>query len=294
MKFDRQARRRLWSLAMTILAGLCALVVLVPFASIIYEAAIFGAPELSLSYLTSPLPLPCSPVAGVTCPTGGIAPAIEGTLILVGLAALISVPVGVAAAVFAVEYRGKFLGSAISFLADVLTGVPSIIAGVFIYSYFVIYDPSIVFSVISGSLALAVIMIPIVTRTCEEALRIVPNALREAALALGMPRWRATLQIVVVTALPGLLTGILLAVMRAAGEAAPLLFTAFGSRIGFEGFNNPINALPLLIYNFAESPYRNWIDSAWGAALVLIMLILLVSLLSRRVTQGLVRRMRGG
>jgi phosphate transport system permease protein len=293
MKFDRATRRKLWSHSMTVLAGLCALVVLIPLASVIYQAATVGGSVLSISFLTSSPALPCSPTPGIQCQTGGIAPAIQGTLILVGLAALISVPAGVAAAIFAVEYRGRFLGLAISFTADVLTGVPSIIAGVVIYAYFVLYDPSIVYSVITGSLALSVIMIPIVTRTCEEALSTVPNSLREAALALGIPKWRTTLQIVLVTALPGVLTGILLSVMRAAGEAAPLLFTAFGSRLGFQGLNNPIEALPLLIYNFAESPYHNWIVLAWGAALVLIIMILLVSIVSRLVVDRMVRRIRG-
>ena len=278
---------------MTVLAGLCCLVVLIPLASVIYQAAIVGGPALSFSFLTSPPPLPCTPNPGSTCASGGIAPAIQGTLILVGLAALISVPVGVAAAVFAVEYRGRFLGLAISFTADVLTGVPSVIAGVVVYAYFVLYDPSIVYSTITGSLALSIIMIPIVTRTCEEALRTVPNSLREAALALGVPKWRTTLQVVLVTALPGVVTGVLLSVMRAAGEAAPLIFTAFGTRLGFQGFNNPIEALPLLIYNFAESPYHNWIVLAWGAALVLIVMILLVSIASRLVIDRMVRRIRG-
>ncbi|MCI4365373.1 MAG: phosphate ABC transporter permease PstA [Thermoplasmata archaeon] len=294
MKFDRSARRKLWSHTMTVLAGLCALVALIPLGSVIYQAVLLGGPVLSLSFLTSNPPLPCTPSVGTSCAVGGIGSAIQGTLVLVGLAAAISVPIGLAAAIFAVEYRGRFLGLAISFTADVLTGVPSIIAGVFIYAYFVIYDPSIVFSALTGSLALSVIMVPIVTRTCEEALRTVPHSLREAALALGIPKWRTTLQIVLMTALPAVLTGILLSVMRASGEAAPLLFTAFGSRLGFQGFNNPINALPLLIYNFAESPYKNWIDLAWGAALILIILILIASVLSRLVVGRMVRRMRGG
>jgi phosphate transport system permease protein len=294
MKFDRHGRRQLWSHTMTVLAGLCALVALVPLASVIYQAVLAGGPVLSLSFLISPPPQPCGGVSGAQCQVGGIGSAIQGTLIVVGMAAAISVPIGLAAAVFAVEYRGRFLGFVISFTADVLTGVPSIIAGVFIYALFVLYDPPIVFSFISGSLALAVIMIPIVTRTCEEALRTVPNALREAALALGIPKWRTTLQIVLMTALPAVLTGILLSVMRAAGEAAPLLFTLFGSRLGFQGFDKPGNALPLLIYNFAESPYPNWIALAWGAALVLIAMILVASVLSRWALQRMVRRMRGG
>ncbi len=279
---------------MTVLAGLCALVALIPLASVVFQAATLGGPVLSISFLTQNPPLPCTPQPGIPCATGGVGSAIQGTLILVGLATAISVPVGLGAAIYAVEFRSRFLGLAISFTADVLTGVPSIIAGVFIYAYFVIYDPSIVFSTITGALALSVIMIPIVTRTCEEALRTVPHAVREAALALGISRWRTTLQIVVTTALPAIVTGILLSVMRASGEAAPLLFTAFGSRLGFQGFNNPINALPLLIYNFAESPYHNWIDLAWGAALILIILILITSVISRLVVQRMVHRMQGG
>ncbi|HLM91941.1 MAG TPA: phosphate ABC transporter permease PstA [Thermoplasmata archaeon] len=294
MTFDRATRRKLWSHTMTVLAGLCALVALIPLASVVFQAATLGGPVLSISFLTQNPPLPCTPQPGIPCATGGVGSAIQGTLILVGLATAISVPVGLGAAIYAVEFRSRFLGLAISFTADVLTGVPSIIAGVFIYAYFVIYDPSIVFSTITGALALSVIMIPIVTRTCEEALRTVPHAVREAALALGISRWRTTLQIVVTTALPAIVTGILLSVMRASGEAAPLLFTAFGSRLGFQGFNNPINALPLLIYNFAESPYHNWIDLAWGAALILIILILITSVISRLVVQRMVHRMQGG
>jgi len=294
MKFDRTARRKIWSLVVTVLTAACVVAILIPLGDIIYQAALLGGPVLSFSVLTSNLPQPCSvPVNGVPCQVGGIGPALEGTGLVVSLAALVSVPIGLAAAIFASEYRGRFLGSAISFTADVLTGVPSVIAGVFIYAYFVIYDPLIVFSVITGTLALSVIMIPIVTRTCEEALRTVPHSVREAALALGIPKWRTTLQIVVVAALPAILTGILLSVMRAAGEAAPLLFTLFGSRLGFQGFNNPMDALPLLIYNFAESPYQNWIHLAWAAALILIILVLVASVLSRLTIQRLVRRMRG-
>jgi phosphate transport system permease protein len=286
-------RRKAWNLALTVLMGACVLVVLIPLASIIYEAASIGGPVLSPTFLTAGPPGPCSPGPGVACSVGGIGPAIQGTVILVALAAAIAVPIGLGAAILASEYRTRLLGRAISFTADVLTGVPSVIAGVFIYAYFVLYDPSIVFSTLTGSLALSVIMIPIVTRTTEEALRTVPNSIREAALALGISKWRATLQIVFITALPGVLTGALLSVMRGAGEAAPLLFTAFGARVFYQGLDKPINALPLLIFNFAESPYQNWIDLAWGAALLLILLILVVNVLSRLVIQRMVRRMRG-
>jgi phosphate transport system permease protein len=291
---DRLVRRKVWNYILTGLMGLCVVAVLYPLASIIYQAFSIGGPVLSVSFLTASPPVPCSSINGITCPVGGIGPAIQGTLVLIGLSAAISVPIGLGAAILASEYRGRFLGLAISFTADVLTGMPSIIAGVTIYAYFVIYDPAIVFSALTGSLALSIIMIPIVTRTTEEALRVVPQDLREASLALGLPKWRSTLQITVATALPGILTGILLAVMRASGEAAPLLFTAFGSRLGYEGLNKPVEALPLLIYNFAFSPYSNWIHLAWAAALVLILLILITNVLSRLTIARMVRRMRGG
>jgi phosphate transport system permease protein len=274
--------------------GLSVVAILYPLASIVYEAAVRGAPALSPSFFTASPAGPCTPHAGAPCQIGGIGPAIQGTLVLVGLAAAISVPIGLAAAILASEYRGRYLGRVISFMADVLTGLPSIIAGVTVYAYFVIYDPSIVFSALTGSLALSIIMIPIVTRATEEALRVVPQDIREAGLALGIPKWRATVSIVLPTALPGVVTGILLAVMRAAGEAAPLLFTAFGSRLGFIGLDKPVEAMPLLIYNFAESPYQNWNELAWAAALVLILLLLVTSVLSRLTIQRMVRRMRGG
>ncbi len=293
MSRDHLARRKLWSHIVTVLAGLTVIAVLLPLVSIIYEAFSQGASVISFSFLVSNPPLPCSNIAGVTCPVGGIGPALQGTIILISIAGTISITIGIAAAVYAVEYPGKWFGRAISFTADVLTGLPSIIAGLVIYSYLVLYYPQIVFSAISGTLALSIIMIPIVTRTCEEALRTVPQSVREAALALGIPKWRTNLQIVLVTALPGVLTGALLAVMRGAGEAAPLLFTAFGSPVPYQGLNQPIAALPLMIYEFALSPYSNWIALAWGAVLILVLLILVTSILSRLVILRMTRRMKG-
>ncbi|MFZ0699093.1 MAG: phosphate ABC transporter permease PstA [Thermoplasmata archaeon] len=293
MSGDHLVRRKVWSHLITILAGLTVIAVLVPLASIIYEAFLQGGAVLSFSFLVSNPPLPCSNIPGSNCAVGGIGPALQGTIILVAIAGAISIVIGVAAAIFAVEYPTRGLGRAISFTADVLTGLPSIIAGLVIYSYLVLYYPQIVFSAISGTLALSIIMIPIVTRTCEEALRTVPHSVREAALALGIPKWRASLQIVLIAALPGVLTGALLAVMRGAGEAAPLLFTAFGSSVGFQGLNQPIAAVPLMIYEFALSPYSNWVALAWGAALVLIILILVTSVISRLVILRMTRRMKG-
>jgi phosphate transport system permease protein len=291
MTFDRLARRKIFSHVVTVLGGLAVLVVLIPLASVIYTAASRGGSLLlnPAFYVKLP-PLPCSTIA---CQTVGIGPAIQGTLILLGLSGAISTAIGVSAAIFASEYRTHGLGQAISFTADVLTGVPSIIMGVFIYSYFALYDPRLAFSALTGTLALSILMIPIVIRTTEEALRTVPNSLREAALALGMSKWRTTVRIVLATAFPGILTGILLAIMRAAGEAAPLLFTAFGSRLFFSGVNHPVAALPLLIFEFAESSYSNWIAVAWGATLFLIILVLAANVLSRLSIQRMVRRMGG-
>ncbi|HZY92129.1 MAG TPA: phosphate ABC transporter permease PstA [Thermoplasmata archaeon] len=295
MKPYGRMRRKLVSYVMTALAGLSVVIILLPLSSILYTAAVRGGAAISPGFFVNSPADPCSPRPGVTCQIGGIAPAIEGTLILIGLAALIAVPIGISAAVFIVEYgRGRPLGRVISTTADVLSGVPSIVAGAFVYSLLVVYDPGIAFSALSGSLALSVLMIPVVTRTSEEALRTVPNSMREAALALGISKWKATLRIVLITALPGVVTGILLSVARAAGEAAPLLLTAFGSAHGFEGFNQPVDAMPLLIFNFATSPYSNWQTLAWGAALVLILLVLGMSLLSRLVIRRMTVRLRGG
>jgi phosphate transport system permease protein len=293
MKFDRAVRRKLFSHGMTVASGLAIVVIMIPLASVIYEAVVLGGSVFNVAFFTQGIPYPCSPRAGVTCQQGGIAPAIQGTFILVGLASLFSVPLGVGAAIFAVEY-GTERGTAriISTAADVLAGVPSIVVGAFIYALVIIYEPTIVFSALSGSLALAVIMVPIVTRTTEEALRTVPNSVREAALALGISRWKTSVRIVLVSALPGVLTGVLLAVARAAGEAAPLLLVCNGLR-AYTGLNNIVAAVPIMMYTFATTPYQNWINLAWGGALFLLVLILGLSLASRLVLNRMARRLRG-
>ncbi|MGD1098829.1 MAG: phosphate ABC transporter permease PstA [Thermoplasmata archaeon] len=290
-KFDRYARRKLLSQIIAVLTGLCVLAVLYPLVSIVYESFLQGGAVLfQAQFLTSEAPNACS---AISCKTVGIGPAVQGTLIVVGLAAAISVPVGILAAIFASEYRARGLGRAVSFIADVLTGVPSIIMGAFIYGYFVIYYPQIALSFYTGALALSAIMIPIVVRTTEEALRVVPNSIREAALALGISKWKATLRIVLVASLPGVATGVLLAVMRAAGEAAPLLFTLGYSTLWFQGFNHPGANLPILIYTFALSPYSNQVKVAWGATLFLLILILVVNVISRLAIHRMRVRMGG-
>jgi phosphate transport system permease protein len=293
MKFDRAVRRKLFSHGMTVASGLAIVAIMAPLISVIYEAAVLGGSVFNVAFFTQGLPYPCSPRAGVTCAQGGMAPAIEGTFILIGTASLFSVPLGVGAAIFAVEYGGeRSVARIIGMAADVLSGVPSIVAGVFIYALVLLYEPTLAFSAISGSLALAVIMVPIVTRTTEEALRTVPNSVREAALALGISRWKTSVRIVLVTALPGVLTGALLAVARAAGEAAPLLLLDNGLR-GFQGYNYTVASVPFEVYFFATTSEQNWINLAWGGALFLLVMILGLSLASRFVLNRLARRVRG-
>lgn len=293
---DRTLRRKLVNWIVTALTFGCVLAVLFPLADIVYTSFLKGGGVLfQARFITATPPTPCS---AISCSTVGIGPEIEGTLVMVAIAAAIAIPVGVLAAIFAAEYRGRGLGKAISFTADVLTGVPSIIVGAFVYTYFVIYAPTIALSpklVIpsawAGSLALAIIMIPIVTRTTQEALSVVPEAMREAALALGISKWKSTTRIILIASLPGTLTGILLAVMRAAGEAAPLLFTAAGSNYYLTGLNTPTGALPLIIYYFALSPASNWKEIAWGATLFLLIIVLVVNVVSRMMIQRVARRM---
>jgi phosphate transport system permease protein len=218
------------------------------------------------------------------CSVGGIGPAIQGTLVLVGIGSLVSVPVGLLAGVYLSEYgRGRRLGTAASFFADVMTGFPSILLGLFVFVLFLRLDPNFTFSAVSGGLALSLLMVPIVARTAEEALRAVPNDVREAALALGFPKHRTTLRVVLGSARVGLVTGILLAVARAGGETAALIMTAFNSTTWFTRLGQPVAALPLYIYDYGLFDYPNWQEDAWGAALVLLLIMLTISLAARLV-----------
>ncbi len=295
MKFDRALRRKIFSHSMTVLSGLAIVAILVPLAAVIYEAAVLGGSVFNVAFFTQGIPYPCSPHPGATCQQGGIAPAIQGSFIMMGIASLISVPLGIGAAIFAVEYGAhRPWARAIGMAADVLAGVPAIVAGVFIYALLVIYDPTISFSALAGGLALSIIMVPIVTRTTEEALRVVPNSVREAALALGISRWKTSIRIVLVAALPGVLTGVLLAFARALGDAAALLIVDGGGLYGFRGFNQQVAAVPIWMFTFATSPYKNWVTLAWGAGLFLILLVLALSVVSRLVLDRMTKKMRGG
>jgi phosphate transport system permease protein len=206
---------------------------------------------------------------------GGIAPAILGTLIMLGVAALIAIPIGVATAIFIVEYGETKLATAVRFAVELLAELPSIVVGIFIWALVVRNLTG--YSGFAGSLALAVIMIPIIARSVEEILKLVPDTLREAALALGTPRWKVVLFIVIPTVLPGLLTSIMLAVARAAGETAPLLLTSLGNSFFNFDLRRPMAAMPLQIYSYAIAPYDDWHKKAWGATLLLIALVGIIS-----------------
>src|ERR1044071_2002272 len=210
---------------------------------------------------------------------GGIANSIVGSMKLIGLAGLIGVPIGVLGAVYLAEFGNNKTGFVIRYCADVVNGVPSIVVGIFAYTLVVL--PMRHFSALSGSIALAIILIPLVLRNTEEFIRLVPISIREAALALGVPQWKMILRVVLPTASRGILTGAILAISRIAGETAPLIFTAFGNRFWDDGWLHPIAALPLTIYTYAISPYEDWHNQAWAAAAILILVVLLGNILAR-------------
>jgi phosphate transport system permease protein len=213
-----------------------------------------------------------------------VANAIVGSLIMIGIAVCVGLPVGIAGGVYLAESRDRRLPWVVRFIADVLNGVPSIVVGIFVYTLVVL--PMRRFSALAGGLALGFILIPIVLRTTEEMVRLVPNALREAGLGLGIQRWRVSMRIVLPAARAGILTGVMVAVARIAGETAPLLFTALGNRFWHQGLDQPIAALPLQIYAYAIAPYDDWHRQAWAGALVLITLVFLASLAARVATRG--------
>jgi phosphate transport system permease protein len=212
-----------------------------------------------------------------------MANAIVGTLMLVGIASVVGLPVGIGAGLYLAERRSAPLASAVRFLADVLNGLPSIVMGIFAWELLV--RPVGHFSALAGGVALGAMMIPMVTRTTEEMVRLVPISLREAALALGYTRWRTSLSIVLRTAMGGIVTGALVAVARLAGETAPLLFTAFGNQFWSTSLREPIAALPLQIFTYAISPYDDWHAQAWAGAIVLVGIVLVISTIARVATR---------
>ncbi len=258
------------------LTVLAVVLALLPLCLILFDLVVKGASSLSLDFFTR-LPVP----AGET--GGGVKHAILGTLIIVGVAALLGLPIGIGAGIYCAEYPGTRLASVSRFLSDVMNGTPSIVVGVFAWTLIVARQKH--FSALAGSAALAMLLIPMVMRTTEELVKLVPHSLREAALALGYARWRTSLAIVLRTALPGIVTGALVAIARIAGETAPLLFTALGSQFLSFDLNQPMAALPLVVFAYAIGPYDEWHRLAWAAALVLILLVLLLSLAARLATR---------
>jgi phosphate transport system permease protein len=269
---SRRTLRRLVSNAMVGLMVLAVVTALLPLFFILFDLVVQGAGSLSLEFFTrTPAP------AGES--GGGVAHAIVGTLLIVGAASLIGLPLGIAAGIYCAEYPGSRLTWITRFVADVLNGTPSIVVGVFAWAWIVATQKH--FSGLAGSAALAMLMIPMVLRTTEEMIKLVPNSLREAALALGYPRWRTSLSIVVRTTMPGIVTGSLLAVARIAGETAPLLFTALGSQYLSFDLDQPMAALPLTVFTYATGPFDQWHRYAWAAALVLILVVFVLSLGAR-------------
>ena len=276
MKSNNHLRRKFVNGLMQAVTCVCALLVVVPLCLVFYHVLKSGVGALNWAFFTQ-LPKPVGESGG------GMANAIVGTFELLGLAAVLGVPIGVLGGIFLSEYGSVRLNWAIRFGADVLNGVPSIIWGMVVYALVVV--PWKRFSALAGGIVLGMMMIPLIMRTTEEVLRLVPGGYREAALALGIAHWRAVLQIVVRTALKGIVTGILLAFARVAGETAPLLFTAFGNRFWNHHLSDPIAALPLQIFSYAISPYEDWHRQAWAGALVLLLFVAVINVSVRVLTR---------
>lgn len=280
----RDRWRRAMSQVIIVLCGVSVLIALLPLAFVLFYVVTQGVTSLSVAFFTE-MPKP------VGEPGGGMSNAIAGSIIVTVLGAAIAVPIGIMSGVYAAEYAGTRLAAAVRFAADTLNGVPSIVIGVFVYTIAVL--PFRRFSALAGGLALGIMMIPLVMRTTEELLRLVPASLREGALALGATRARAVFTVVVPAALPGILTGILLALARIAGETAPLLFTAFNNRFWSTDVRQPISTLTVQVFTYAIAPYEDWHRQAWAAALVLVAMVLVCSLLARLATARMEKLQRG-
>ena len=266
-------------LTSSLFVGFCALsvlVALVPLAFVLFFVVSQGIRAVNFDFFTQ-MPTP------VGEPGGGMANAIVGTLLVTSLGSLMAIPIGIMSGVYMSEYAGTRLSSAVRFAADTLNGVPSIVIGVFAYGIAVL--PFKQFSALAGGVALGIMMIPIIARTTEELLLLVPNTMREGALALGATRARAVFTIVLPAALPGIITGIVLALARIAGETAPLLFTSFNNRFFTTSLQQPIATLTVQVYTYAISPYEDWHRQAWAGALVLVTIVFCCSLLARLATR---------
>lgn len=257
--------------------SLTAVIAVVPLITVLWYVVKKGLPMLNLNFFTN-LPAP------VGIPGGGMGNAVIGTLILVGIAGVISIPIGISAGMFLAERRNNWFSSLVRLIADVLSGAPSIVVGIFIYTVIVV--PMGKFSALAGGIALAVLMIPTLTRTTEEMLKMVPHSLREASLALGATPTQTLLHVLLPAAARGIITGIMLAVARVMGETAPLIMTAFGSVFWPTALTEPIAALPLQIFVYAISPYHSWQAQAWTGALTLLIIVLFISITARLLTRS--------
>jgi phosphate transport system permease protein len=276
-------RRKIISALFVAFCAASVVLAVIPLALLLFFVVSQGVRALTLDFFTQ-MPKPVGESGG------GMANAIAGTLILTGLGSLMAIPVGVLSGVYMSEYAGSRLASAVRFSADTLNGVPSIVIGVFVYGLAVL--PFRQFSALAGGLALGIMMIPIIARTTEELLLLVPTTMREGALALGATRARAVFTVVLPAAAPGIITGVVLALARIAGETAPLLFTSFNNRFFTSNLTQPISSLTVQLFTYANSPYEDWHRQAWAAALVLVALVLTCSILARVATrrlEGMVR-----
>jgi len=274
---DNHTWRKIKSALASTIAFVSAILVIAPLGLVFFHLLVNGAGSVNWDFFTK-LPAPVGAVGG------GMANAIVGSLELLAFAGVIGIPVGVLGGVYLAEYGSARINSILRFLADVLNGIPSITWGVVVYGLVVLRFKG--FSAYAGGLALGLIMIPLILRTTEEVVLLVPNGYREAALALGVSRWKTIVHIVMKTASRGIITGILLALARVGGETAPLLFTAFGNRFWNHGLNQPIAALPLQIFTYSISPYDDWHRQAWAGALVLVTGVFCVNVIVRILTRG--------
>ena len=256
-----------------VLCFVCVVVAVVPLVSILFEVIVRGASQINLHFLTA------------SVLQGGIGPSIQGTLIMIGLTSLFGIPVGILSGVYLAEYGNNKYASALRVINNVLTQFPSIVIGITAFGIIIIYITGS-YSPLAGAVALSFMLIPIVARTTEESLKLVPNSIREASLALGVQRWRTTISVVLPAAGNGLITGALLGVARIAGETAPLLFTILGSSFFFQGLNSPMDALPLRIFLDSRQPSPELQAQAWGAALILILIVLALNIGVRLASRG--------
>jgi phosphate transport system permease protein len=270
-------RRKIINILMLTLSVASGLAAIIPLVYILFYTTAAGVSSLNLDFFTQ-LPKPVGETGG------GIANAIVGSAEIVGLGAAFGIPVGLMSGIYVSEFSKSLFANIVKFVTDVLSGIPSIIIGIFAYGVIVLQTKQ--FSALAGGFALGILMIPTVTRITEEMLKLVPVSLREASLALGISRWKTTLKIVLRTASGGIITGMLLAIARAAGETAPLLFTSFGNSFWSESIDRPTASLPVQIFNYAISPYAEWHNKAWAGAFVLIALVFVISLIVRLITKN--------